>query len=831
MTTMMSKYLQIKCRFLPQVRMNDRSFIQKDLCDSDYIIPEIQEQFYEGISPSTKKKQFSRAQILQNKPKTYQSAQKSQRFSLRKMFFQQSFIKKTLQKFVNLSQILQNKLRIMIQLLNSIQNVPQDIGYLPVLKMNHAILKIWQIVKLITCLFFMWWMPFKEAFITDKKLEIQESILLIIILIDILIQINKEIIVQGQLIKDRKIIISQYVKNHIAFDIVYLLIYCFIIFQLLTYQTLRIGEILFFALNLKKFQSVIQNYQESTANTNEKINLFVLILTVYILAHFMACIWYSVGINSLNYYNESWIIKLNLLDQSLFTQYCYSFYWAATTMATVGYGDITGQNLHEILCSSVLIFFSSGIFAFTINSIGLILNNINQSQSIYKRSLLLINQHMNNNEVSPNLQNKIRDYLKFYHKSSHSSHEKEVDSVIQQLSLNLREELINNIRRKAVTNNTFLLKYFSKQAQQILIQNLEHINYTPQEQIYEQMSNDDYSFYIIQKGFVNIVDKTSRKIIFKLQQGDCFGEIELLTENPRYSSAYSVGFTKILKISRSNFISIIKQDQKDFEQFHMLKDQIIFKLKSHIQCKVCFQNHIIYDCNKLFYKPNIERIIKKELFHKQERSDHIRKVEKSIFPLANIEYIQQRCENFRHDHNMEDEYTEENRSQNSSNSNNSKSKQQPQSVSQLKNFQSSDQSINLTKSNQQQDHKANENTKILYLGDKNTQTIRQSTKSQRKFSVKQQQNPILTQKQIPFQLSKTSSVGQLKQEELFLDFLFDKIKIFNTYFTQNNISNVILQLEKYYKKSQKEKSYTTPSNYRFFQLQKQKFFSSRHRIN
>ena len=69
---------------------------------------------------------------------------------------------------------------------------------------------------------------------------------------------------------------------------------------------------------------------------------------------------------------------------------------------------------------------------------------------------------MDNNEVSPNLQNKIRDYLKFYHKSSHSSHEKEVDSVIKQLSLNLREELINNIRKKAVTNNTFLLKYFSK---------------------------------------------------------------------------------------------------------------------------------------------------------------------------------------------------------------------------------------------------------------------------------------------------------------------------------------------------------------------------------
>ena len=48
-------------------------------------------------------------------------------------------------------------------------------------------------------------------------------------------------------------------------------------------------------------------------------------------------------------------------------------------MVTVGYGDLTAQNLYEVICSFVLIFFSSGIFAFSLNSIGVILNNINQS--------------------------------------------------------------------------------------------------------------------------------------------------------------------------------------------------------------------------------------------------------------------------------------------------------------------------------------------------------------------------------------------------------------------------------------------------------------------
>ena len=52
----------------------------------------------------------------------------------------------------------------------------------------------------------------------------------------------------------------------------------------------------------------------------------------------------------------------------------------------------------------------------------------------------------------------------------------------------------------------------------------------------------------------------------------------------------------------------------------MLKDSIINKLKSPASCNICKLNHLISDCPKLFYKPNLERIIKKELFHSnQER--------------------------------------------------------------------------------------------------------------------------------------------------------------------------------------------------------------------
>jgi hypothetical protein len=61
------------------------------------------------------------------------------------------------------------------------------------------------------------------------------------------------------------------------------------------------------------------------------------------------------------------------------------------TMTTVGYGDITGGNSYEVLASNVLMFFSSCIFAYSMNSIGNILKSINDNK-LYLRYLLCLFQ-------------------------------------------------------------------------------------------------------------------------------------------------------------------------------------------------------------------------------------------------------------------------------------------------------------------------------------------------------------------------------------------------------------------------------------------------------
>lgn len=45
------------------------------------------------------------------------------------------------------------------------------------------------------------------------------------------------------------------------------------------------------------------------------------------------------------------------------------------TMVTVGYGDITAANQYEMFLINCMMLLSSGMFAYSMNSIGMILKN------------------------------------------------------------------------------------------------------------------------------------------------------------------------------------------------------------------------------------------------------------------------------------------------------------------------------------------------------------------------------------------------------------------------------------------------------------------------
>lgn len=72
-------------------------------------------------------------------------------------------------------------------------------------------------------------------------------------------------------------------------------------------------------------------------------------------------------------------------------------------MITVGYGDIYPVNDTERIFVIVITLLSCGVFAYSVNSIGSIIQNITYKNQAFKNKMMLLSQHMSKRGMNTEL--------------------------------------------------------------------------------------------------------------------------------------------------------------------------------------------------------------------------------------------------------------------------------------------------------------------------------------------------------------------------------------------------------------------------------------------
>jgi hypothetical protein len=80
--------------------------------------------------------------------------------------------------------------------------------------------------------------------------------------------------------------------------------------------------------------------------------------------------------------------------------YLKAYYFSIVTISTIGYGDYSPKNTPEMYFSILSNVFSSGLMAYTINSIGNIIMEIKNRYKTIDDAVNTINNYMNNKNIS-----------------------------------------------------------------------------------------------------------------------------------------------------------------------------------------------------------------------------------------------------------------------------------------------------------------------------------------------------------------------------------------------------------------------------------------------
>jgi hypothetical protein len=259
--------------------------------------------------------------------------------------------------------------------------------------------------------------------------------------------------------------------------------------------------------------------------------LFWFLLT----AHWVACGWLQLdGIPADKFFG--------------YERYLRAIYWCITTLATVGYGDITPQTPSQILyCVNVMIL-GIAVYGFIIGNVTSLLANLNAARNNYLSRIDRINAFVRHHGIPEEIQERIKSYEQYLWESRLGYDETEI---IRHLPQSLKCDVSLHMHRKII-EKVPLFKGANEKILRELVLELRPYVIAPGDYIFHK-GDEGAEMYFISRGAVQVVSGDGEVIFATLAEGSFFGEVALLLKQPRNASVRAADYTDLYVLPRTSF--------------------------------------------------------------------------------------------------------------------------------------------------------------------------------------------------------------------------------------------------------------------------------------
>lgn len=271
------------------------------------------------------------------------------------------------------------------------------------------------------------------------------------------------------------------------------------------------------------------------------IRLAMMVVWIMAVAHYLACVWVFLG------YRED-------AFTSSFDMYIRACYFIMTTIATVGYGDISARTIGQTGFVIFVEFVGVGIYGFVIGNIANVIANIDVAKTQYRAKQDRIDTFMRYRNIPADLQRKIKEYYEYVWDSRRGYDE---STVFHDLPVNLKTKLSLILNRDLIEKVPLFQGASSDLVKDIILK-LEPITFMPGDVIVEK-GELGYEMYFISGGSVDVVSEDGKTVYATLAAGQFFGEIALLLSAPRTATIKARDYCDLYKLDKDSFDLILKR--------------------------------------------------------------------------------------------------------------------------------------------------------------------------------------------------------------------------------------------------------------------------------
>ncbi|MCI5081987.1 MAG: cyclic nucleotide-binding domain-containing protein [Saprospiraceae bacterium] len=293
-------------------------------------------------------------------------------------------------------------------------------------------------------------------------------------------------------------------------------------------------------LKIGKISMIMDRWRLRRLNWANELSLLYMVLGMLIFTHWISCGWLVIHQPSIN--------------SSSFEQYIDALYWSITTVTTVGYGDITPNNLTEKIYSIFTMIIGLGFYGVLIGNIARLLSQKDPARAHYLDNIEKLSVIVKYRSLPYPLQQRIFEYYTYKWQKRLGFDE---NAFLEGLPHSLKKEVAFHLK-----NNLLQRIPIFEHASQIFIEavsfHLQPIVFTPGDFIFKKGEYGAEMYFII-NGKVRVMDPEKETPIAQLSNGDFFGEIALFRHKARNATIIAETYCDLYQLSKGAFDLVAQQ--------------------------------------------------------------------------------------------------------------------------------------------------------------------------------------------------------------------------------------------------------------------------------